>query len=71
MTNSEIESYVKGLELEQKDLKDEVFRISWHMRGGVNSVDLFHTYSREDRIILNEIIKDNIETTKKTNLPLL
>jgi len=41
------------------------------MRGGVSSHDLFHTYSYEDRRIINEIIKDNIETVKKTQLPLL
>jgi hypothetical protein len=41
------------------------------MRGGVSSHDLFNVYSYEDRQIINEIIKDNIETTKKTQMPLL
>jgi len=41
------------------------------MRGGVNSHDLFHVYSYEDRVIMNEIIKDNIEVTKKTGLNLI
>ena len=71
MSNSEIESYIKSFDTMQKDIKDEIFRLSWHMRGGVNSQDLFHTYSYEDRQIINQIIKDNIETTKKTNMPLL
>lgn len=71
MPNSEIESYIKSFEGMQKDIKDEIFRLSWHMRGGVNSQDLFHLYSYEDRQIINGIIKDNIETTKKTNMPLL
>lgn len=71
MSNSEIESYVKGFEGVQKDIKDEIFRLSWHMRGGVNSQDLFYIYSYEDRQIMNQIVKDNIETTKKTNMPLL
>jgi len=52
-------------------LKDEIFRISWYMRGGVSSQDLFHTYTRDDRIVMNEVIKDNIELTKKSGLPLL
>ena len=30
------------------------------MRGGVSSHDLFHTYSRDDRVVMNEVIKDNI-----------
>jgi hypothetical protein len=71
LPNSEIESYVKSFENIQKQIKDEIFRLSWHMRGGVSSQDLFHVYSYEDRQIINEIVKDNIETTKKTQMPLL
>jgi hypothetical protein len=39
------------------------------MRGGVSSHDLFHVYSFEDRKIMNDIITENIETTKATKLP--
>lgn len=41
------------------------------MRGGVSSYDLFHVYSSEDRSIMNKIIEENIETTKKAQMPLL
>ena len=41
------------------------------MRGGVNSYDLYHIYSSEDRTILNKIIEENIEATKKAQMPLL
>ena len=34
------------------------------MRGGVSSQDLFHTYTRDDRIVMNEVIKDKLETNK-------
>jgi len=71
LSNSEIENYVKQLEGETKSIKDDIFRISWYMRGGVNSIDLFHTYSYEDRMIMNEIIKDNIDATKKSGLNLV
>jgi hypothetical protein len=59
------------MELITKQIKDEIFRISWYMRGGVSSDDLFHKYSYEDRQIMNEIIKDNIEATKTSRLPLV
>ena len=49
--------------------KDEIFKISWYMRGGVTSQELLHIYSYEDRTIMSNIIKDNIETTQKTKLP--
>lgn len=71
MPNSDIEEYLKDLEGQAKNIKDEIFRISWYMRGGVSSDDLFHKYSYEDRVIINQIIKDNIEATKNSRLPLL
>jgi hypothetical protein len=41
------------------------------MRGGVSSQDLFNIYSYEDRMLINEIIKENIETTKKSGMPII
>lgn len=41
------------------------------MRGGVSSDDLLHKYSFEDRQIMNEIIKENIEATKTSRIALV
>jgi len=41
------------------------------MRGGVDSYILMHETDIEDMEILAGIVKDNIESTKKTGLPLL
>jgi hypothetical protein len=71
LSNESIEGLIKRLEQEAKGIKDEIFRLSWYMRGGVSSEDLFHIYSYEDRMIINEIIKENIETTKKSGMPIL
>lgn len=54
-----------------KDIKDNIFRLSWYMRGGVSSHDLFHIYGPEDRNIMDKIVKDNIETTKNSGLPII
>lgn len=59
------------MELATKRIKDDIFTISWYMRGGVTAHDLFHVYSSEDRAIMNDIIKNNIENTKKSGLPLI
>jgi hypothetical protein len=59
------------MELATKRIKDDIFTISWYMRGGVTAEELFHVYSAEDRAIINDIIKINIENTKKSGLPLL
>lgn len=71
MSESDIISYVRGLDGDVKQLKDEVYRIAWYMRGGVQAEDLFWKYSVEDRDIISKIIKDNIETTNKTGLNLI
>lgn len=71
MSNSDIEKYISFLENEAKSIKDEIFRLSWYMRGGVSSTDLFYLYSFEDREILSKIIKDNIDATVKSKMPLI
>jgi hypothetical protein len=59
------------LDKEVIDFKTEMFRIAWFMRGGVNVNDLFHTYSSEDINIMSAIIKENIETTKATQMAII
>ena len=71
MQPSEIDQIVKNYENEIKQLKDTLYRIGWHMRGSLTYDDLFNVLSIEDREIIHEIIKENIETTNKTGLPLL
>lgn len=71
MSNSDIENYLNSLLADIKNIKDDIFRISWYMRGGVSSHELFHVYSKEDRDILDNIIKDNIELSKKTGMNFL
>ena len=41
------------------------------MRGGVTLDQLYYQYSAEDRDIMIDVIKENIETTKNSGLPLL
>lgn len=41
------------------------------MRGAVTVEQLLHIYSYEDRLIINDIAKENIELTKASKMPLL
>ena len=41
------------------------------MRGGVTVNDMLYTYSYEDRTFMYKIIKDNIETSNKTGIPMI
>jgi hypothetical protein len=69
--DSEIESYLDSFDTVIKQIKEEIYRISWYMRGGVSSLDLMHYFTRDDRIVMNDIIKENIDLTQKSGLPLL
>ncbi len=71
MSDEEIADYLVRLEKEVVKFKEELFRIAWFMRGGININDLFDRYSSEDINIMTEIIKENIEATKATQMNLL
>ena len=71
MPNSDIEAYLVSLDTSAKNLKENMFRTSWYMRGGVTMEDLLHTYSFEDREMLYGIIKENINTTQETKLAII
>jgi len=56
------------MDTESADIRREAVRMSWYMRGGMTYEQILNL-SWEERVQINELIKDNLETTKKTNLP--
>ncbi len=70
MDHDAIHKYIESLENEAKALKTELLNMCWFMRGGI-TYDEAMLLSNEDRKIINDITKANIETVKKTGLPLL
>jgi hypothetical protein len=71
MPASAIEEYLVRLEDEIKDFKTELVRLSWYMRGGITVDQLLHQYSYDDRMAIQTVIKENINITKETNMPLI
>jgi hypothetical protein len=67
LSRDEILALVNQLDKEAKDIKKDVLKICWYMRGMAYS-EAIHL-SAEDRSIVGEIIKENFETTKKSGLP--
>lgn len=63
----EILEYVKSLEKEAVAMKKDLFKIAWYMRGMSYEEVLMLSY--EERSIIGDIIKENLETTKKSGLP--
>jgi hypothetical protein len=58
----------KVLDNEVKQIKENIFKLSWYMRGAISVDDAF-AMSSEDREIVSKIVEENLETTKKSGLP--
>jgi len=67
-TLDEILDEVRNFENQQKEIKLELLKVCWYMRGGVSYEEaMFMSY--EDREIVGRIIKENLTTTKESGLP--
>ncbi len=53
------------MDSEIKNLKHELLKICWFMRGGVTYQESLNMSVDERKIVAN-IVKDNLETTKKS-----
>lgn len=56
------------MEKETNDIRQEALKLAWFMRGGL-LYDQALQLSFAERKIINDIVKDNMETTKKSGLP--
>ena len=55
---------VETLDKEANQIRSESFKLAWYMRGGITYEQVMQLSSVE-----RGMAKENIETTKKTNLP--
>jgi len=49
-------------------IRDEALKMCWYMRGGLTYNEAMHL-SFHERECIGRLIKENLETTKKTGLP--
>lgn len=56
------------MEKEVKNIKREILKLCWYMRGGLTYEEAMNLGFQE-REIISSIISENLETTKKTQLP--
>jgi hypothetical protein len=56
------------MEKESREIKQEALKMVWYMRGGL-SYEAAVNLSADERTVVSQIIKDNLETTKKSGLP--
>lgn len=56
------------MDKEAAGIRQEALKLSWYMRGGITYEQVLQL-SYQERSYISDLIKDNLETTKKTNLP--
>ena len=59
---------IEGMEKEANSIREEGFKLAWHMRGGITYEQVLQLSSNVRRMI-SELAKENIETTNKSGLP--
>jgi hypothetical protein len=56
------------MEKETVDIRREALQMSWYMRGGITYNQAL-SLSVNERMLISELIKEHLETTKKSGLP--
>ena len=65
MDNSEIVKHLKEYENQGKNLKLDIMKICWFMRGGMSWQEALNL-SPDERGMAAPLVKENMETTKPT-----
>ena len=66
--SAQILEYVTELENDVKSIRNQILKFCWHMRGGLTyNEGMALSYSEREQIA--ELVKENLETTKKSGLP--
>lgn len=68
LDSDDIVKMVDQMEQEVNDIRQEALKMSWFMRGGL-TYDQALNLSSQERKIIGNLIKENLETTKKSGLP--
>jgi hypothetical protein len=59
---------IDAMEKETQNIRLDVLKLCWYMRGGVTFEEAMQM-GQSDRDLIDTIVKENLETTKKSGLP--
>jgi hypothetical protein len=68
LSNHEIVELINDYERQARAAKEEALKMAWYMRGGLSYEDAM-SLGYEEREIIGDLIKKNLETTKESGLP--
>ena len=63
-----IKRLIENMEKDCANIKNDSLKMAWFMRGGISYTDIMNL-SIEERKSINDIIEENLETTKNTQMP--
>jgi len=56
------------MDKEVNNIRQEALKMAWYMRGGL-TYDMAMALGSNERMLISQLIKENLETTKKSGLP--
>ena len=59
---------IDAMDKETHNIRLDVLKLCWYMRGGITYEEAMQM-SQLERTIINDIVKDNYEATKKSGMP--
>lgn len=68
LDNEQVVDMLESYDKESKALKKSLLKLCWGMRGSIG-LDEIYQLSYQDRELINQLIKENIEVTNETGLP--
>jgi len=68
LNNEEVIAWLDSLERDSKALKREIMQLCWYMRGSVSYTEAMEM-SPSERETIVKLVKENLETAKKSGMP--
>ena len=68
LDSDRIGKMLEAMDKESDEIRREALRMAWYMRGGL-TYDQAMALGVSERKMINNLIKENLETTKKSGLP--
>jgi len=68
LDSDQIGTMLEQMDKEADSIRQEALKMAWYMRGGL-TYEQAMTLGPNERKMISELIKENLETTKKSGLP--
>lgn len=67
LSTPEIIKKLEGIDQEARNLKKKLYELCWYMRGGLSIAEIMQI-AVSDISIIDELVNEHLDTTKKTGM---